>query len=198
MRAQLIYHLTGLEKLGAKIELEGGYVIATAKKTQRWQEFLSIFQVSVRPKNVMMAAVLADGESVLENCAREPEIVDLAEGLARDGCRRLPKAKARRRFVFREKPLFMAVIIRSWVIELKAGTYLAAGFGTQGDVTVDGIRAPSILNPFSRSLEESGAIITRNENSRPHCRQRARSRSRYDNSAISWVIRPICKRSSWL
>src|SRR4051812_38750050 len=74
------FHLAGLERLGAQIELEGGYVIATAKKLRGARVSFEFPSVGAT-ENVMMAAVLADGESHLLNCAREPEIVDLARAL---------------------------------------------------------------------------------------------------------------------
>src|SRR3954470_20985226 len=74
------FHLTGLERLGAKIELEGGYVIASAKKLHGARVAFEFPSVGAT-ENLMMAAVLAEGETLLENCAREPEIVDLARAL---------------------------------------------------------------------------------------------------------------------
>ena len=74
------YHLVGLERLGAKIELEGGYVIASAKKL-RGNRVAFEFPSVGATENLMMAAVLAEGETLLENCAKEPEIVDLARVL---------------------------------------------------------------------------------------------------------------------
>ena len=74
------FHLTGLEKLGAKIELENGYVIASAKRLQGARVALEFPSVGAT-ENILMAAVLAKGETQIENCAREPEIADLAEAL---------------------------------------------------------------------------------------------------------------------
>ena len=71
-------HLKGFERLGAKISMEHGYVLAECKKLQG-AEVLFDMPTVTGTENVMMAAALADGTSVLRNAAREPEIVDLAE-----------------------------------------------------------------------------------------------------------------------
>jgi UDP-N-acetylglucosamine 1-carboxyvinyltransferase len=155
------FHLTGLEKLGAKIELEGGYVIATAKKLHGGRvpfEFPSVGAT----ENVMMAAVLASGESILENCAREPEIVDLARALRAMGAEL--EGEGTETIRIQGKPSLHGCNYKIMGDRIEAGTYLAAGFGTQGDVTVEGI-APEHLESVLAKFEESGAVITRNENS---------------------------------
>jgi UDP-N-acetylglucosamine 1-carboxyvinyltransferase len=165
------FHLTGLEKLGAKIELEGGYVIATAKKLKGAKvpfEFPSVGAT----ENVMMAAVLASGESLLENCAREPEIVDLARALRAMGAE--IEGEGTEKIRIQGKSSLHGCNYKIMGDRIEAGTYLAAGFGTQGDVTVDGI-APEHLESVLAKFEESGAVITRGENSvRIVAKERAR------------------------
>jgi UDP-N-acetylglucosamine 1-carboxyvinyltransferase len=165
------FHLTGLEKLGAKIALEGGYVIATAKKLHGGRvpfEFPSVGAT----ENVMMAAVLASGESILENCAREPEIVDLARALRAMGAEL--EGEGTETIRIQGKPSLHGCNYKIMGDRIEAGTYLAAGFGTQGDVTVEGI-APEHLESVLAKFEESGAVITRNENSvRIVAKERAR------------------------
>jgi UDP-N-acetylglucosamine 1-carboxyvinyltransferase len=165
------FHLTGLEKLGAQIELEGGYVIATAKKLQGGRvpfEFPSVGAT----ENVMMAAVLASGESVLENCAREPEIVDLARALRAMGAEL--EGEGTETIRIQGKPSLHGCNYKIMGDRIEAGTYLAAGFGTQGDVTVEEI-APEHLESVLAKFEESGAEITRGENSiRIIAKERAR------------------------
>jgi UDP-N-acetylglucosamine 1-carboxyvinyltransferase len=165
------FHLTGLEKLGAKIELEGGYVIATAKKLKGGRvpfEFPSVGAT----ENVMMAAVLASGESVLENCAREPEIVDLARALRAMGAEL--EGEGTETIRIQGKSSLHGCNYKIMGDRIEAGTYLAAGFGTEGDVTVEGI-APEHLESVLSKFEESGAVITRAENSvRIVARERAR------------------------
>ena len=80
-------HLTTLEALGAEIELEGGYVIARAPRGLTGNK-INLSKVSVgATHNALMAAVLARGETLIENAAREPEVVDLANCLIRMGAR---------------------------------------------------------------------------------------------------------------
>lgn len=79
-------HLMGLEKMGAKIRLEGGYVIAKANLLKGASLFFDTVTVT-GTENLMMAAVLAKGTTILENAAREPEVVDLANCLNSMGAR---------------------------------------------------------------------------------------------------------------
>src|SRR5215210_6769317 len=79
-------HLTGFEKLGAVVSIESGDVVARARRLQGAESDFNIVTVT-GTENLMMAAALAEGETVLNNAAREPEIVDLAELLNKMGAR---------------------------------------------------------------------------------------------------------------
>ncbi|MDA8157393.1 MAG: UDP-N-acetylglucosamine 1-carboxyvinyltransferase [Actinomycetota bacterium] len=79
-------HLMGLERMGAEIELAEGYVKARARSLNGASIYFDVPTVT-GTENLMMAAALAKGTTVLENCAREPEVVDLAEALIRMGAR---------------------------------------------------------------------------------------------------------------
>ena len=79
-------HLMGLEKLGATVEIEHGYVVASAKKLRGAHICFDTVTVT-GTENLMMAAALAEGETTLENAAREPEIVDLAQALIQMGAK---------------------------------------------------------------------------------------------------------------
>jgi len=79
-------HLMGLEKLGATVEIEHGYVVASAKKLRGARIYFDTVTVT-GTENLMMAAVFAQGETVLENAAREPEIADLANALIQMGAK---------------------------------------------------------------------------------------------------------------
>ncbi len=79
-------HLMGLEKLGASVEIKHGYVLAKAKKLRGARIYFDTVTVT-GTENIMMAAVLARGETILENAAREPEITDLANALVQMGAR---------------------------------------------------------------------------------------------------------------
>jgi len=73
-------HIMGLEKMGAKVAIEHGYVVAEARRLKGAHIYFDIVTVT-GTENLMMAASLAEGETVLENAAREPEVVDLANAL---------------------------------------------------------------------------------------------------------------------
>ncbi len=77
-------HLMGLEKLGATVNIEHGYVLASAKKLRGAHIYFDTVTVT-GTENIMMAAALAEGETVLENAAREPEVADLASALVQMG-----------------------------------------------------------------------------------------------------------------
>jgi UDP-N-acetylglucosamine 1-carboxyvinyltransferase len=155
------FHLTGLEKLGAKIELDGGYVIASAKRLKGNRVPFDFPSVGAT-ENVMMAAVLADGESILENCAREPEIVDLARTLRAMGAEL--EGEGTETIRIQGKHALKGCKYDIMGDRIEAGTYLAAGFGTRGDVTVEGI-APEHLESVLAKFEEAGAVISREKNS---------------------------------
>ncbi len=155
------FHLTGLEKLGAEIELEGGYVIAKAKKLKGARIPLEFPSVGAT-ENIMMAAVLAQGESIMENCAKEPEIVDLAEALRSMGA----KIEGEGTEVIRIQGVSSLQGAKHEILgdRIEAGTFLAAGFATRGDVEVKGI-APHALEAVLAKFEESGAKIERGKSS---------------------------------
>ena len=80
MRSAKTYDLKAMERLGAKIELEGGYVVAKAPRGGLRGGTIVFDMVTVGgTENALMAAVLAQGTSIIENAAREPEIVELAD-----------------------------------------------------------------------------------------------------------------------
>ncbi len=79
-------HLMGLEKLGADVAIEHGYVVARAKKLRGASIYFDTVTVT-GTENIMMAATLADGETTIENAAREPEVADLANALIRMGAK---------------------------------------------------------------------------------------------------------------
>lgn len=155
------FHLAGFEKLGAKIELESGYVIAKAKKLRGARVAFEFPSVGAT-ENVMMAAVLAEGETQLENCAREPEIVNLAQALRAMGAE--IQGEGTETIRIQGRPTLHGCDFEVMGDRIEAGTFLAAAFGTQGSVEVAGIR-PEHLESVLVKLEESGARITRNAQS---------------------------------
>ena len=79
-------HIKGLQAMGAKIDIEQGYVVARASRLKGARIVTDMVTVT-GTENLMMAACLADGETVIENAAREPEVVDLANALVAMGAR---------------------------------------------------------------------------------------------------------------
>ena len=149
-------HLKGLQLLGAKIELAHGYVEATATRL-RGARILFDLPTVTGTENLMMAAVLADGQTILENCAREPEVVALAEELNAMGGRVRGAGSSIITVdgVTSLRPLDMQVIPD----RIEAGTLLAAAMITGGDVLVRGARADD-LDAAIAKLREAGARIS--------------------------------------
>lgn len=151
------YHLQGFEKLGAKIELEQGYVIARAEKLVG-AHYAFPFPSVGATENLLMAATLAEGETILENCAREPEIVDLAAALRAMGAEISGEGTGTIRVVGRSSLHGCKYSIMGDRIE--AGTYLTAGFATGGDVEVVGLHSHH-LESVLQKFEMAGAKIDR-------------------------------------
>lgn len=149
--------LEALTKLGAEIAIEGGYVLARAPEGLKGTK-ISFPKVSVGATHVtMMAATLARGETIIENAAREPEIVDLAECLIKMGARISGAGSATIRIegVDRLHGARHAVMPD----RIEAGTYAMAVAMTGGDVLLEGARADTLERPMA-VLAEVGAEIT--------------------------------------
>jgi UDP-N-acetylglucosamine 1-carboxyvinyltransferase len=151
-------HLKGLAALGARIELEHGYVTATAPRGRlHGAVFTFDGQTVTGTENVMMAAALAEGRTVLRNCAREPEVIDLAEALVRMGARIEGAGTDELRIegVERLRPLDHDVIAD----RIEAGTFLVAGALPGSDVVVKGCQADH-LEALVEKLRAVGATVT--------------------------------------
>ncbi|MGK5082531.1 UDP-N-acetylglucosamine 1-carboxyvinyltransferase [Bdellovibrionota bacterium FG-1] len=153
------FHLTALEKLGATIELENGYVIASAKKLKGARIAFEFPSVGAT-ENIMMAATLAEGETVLENCAREPEIVDLARALRAMGAEIAGEGSEVIRI--QGKTSLQGCDYQIMGDRIEAGTFLAAACATQGTVRVEGLD-PIFLESVLVKFEDSGARVTRGQ-----------------------------------
>ena len=154
-------HLKGLAALGAEIKLEHGYVEASAKHGRlRGAVFTFDGQTVTGTENVMMAAVLAEGTTILRNCAREPEVVDLAAALNGMGARIEGAGTDDLRIegVERLRPIDHTVISD----RIEAGTFLVAGALPGNDVTVRGC-VPEHLEALVEKLRTVGARVTRVE-----------------------------------
>jgi UDP-N-acetylglucosamine 1-carboxyvinyltransferase len=149
-------HIKGLEALGATIRIEGGFVVAEARRL-RGAHIVTDMVTVTGTENLMMAAALADGETIIENAAREPEVVDLAAALnamgarikgAGTGCIRVdgvPRLHGGRHRVMPDR--------------IETGTFLTAVAAAGGNASLRGT-APHTLDAVLDKLREAGAQLT--------------------------------------
>ena len=151
-------HLKGFEALGAKIKIEGGYVDATARKFCGAPMFLGgrAGSTVLGTANVMMAAALADGVTVIESAACEPEVVDLADFLSAMGAK-ISGAGSPTITVTGVKKLHGA---EHEVIpdRIEAATFAIAAAATDGEITIHGARADHLRAVFDK-LNEAGVGV---------------------------------------
>ena len=149
--------IMALEKLGAEIEIEGGYVIARAYKGLRGGD-IEFPKVTVGGTHTaMMAAALAHGTTVIENAAREPEIGDVAECLNKMGARISGAGTAR--IVVEGVPRLHGARHAVLPDRIETGTYAMAVAMTGGDVLLQNAR-PELLQAALDLLAQTGAVIT--------------------------------------
>jgi UDP-N-acetylglucosamine 1-carboxyvinyltransferase len=153
-------HIRGLKCLGAEVELDGGYIDARAPNGLRGAEIVFPTVSVGATENVLMAAVLARGESLLVNAAREPEIADLAQCLNRMGAR-IEGIGTDRLHVTGVDELHGA---RHHVIpdRIETGTYMMAAAATGGEVWLRGTRL-DLVGAVARILEAADVEITATE-----------------------------------
>ena len=148
-------HLMGLEKMGADIKLESGYVIAKTKRLKGASIYFDIPTVT-GTENLMMAASLAKGRTLLENAAREPEVVDLANALISKGA----KIKGAGESVIEIegvdelKPVHYSIIPD----RIEAGTFMTIAGITGGDIVIKGCRLEH-LDASVMKLKEVGLVF---------------------------------------
>jgi UDP-N-acetylglucosamine 1-carboxyvinyltransferase len=148
-------HIKGLQQMGAEISIEHGYIHAKASRLSGARIFFDIVSVT-GTENLMMAAALADGVTVLENAAREPEVVDLANCLRAMGAQisgdgtdtilitGVNKLHGASHFIMPDR--------------IESGTFLVAAAATGGSILLSNTR-PDILETVLEKLAESGARI---------------------------------------
>jgi UDP-N-acetylglucosamine 1-carboxyvinyltransferase len=148
-------HIKGLQAMGADIRIEEGYVKARAKRLKGARIFMDLVSVT-GTENLMMAATLADGVTVIENAAREPEVTDLADCLISMGAKikgagtdevtieGVPRLGGGRHMVIPDR--------------IESGTYLVAAAMTRGAVKLRNTR-PHLLDAVLEKLREAGAVI---------------------------------------
>ena len=154
-------HIKGLEQLGAKITQEHGYVEATATRLKGSEIIFDKITVT-GTEDLLMAATLAEGESVLQNCAREPEVADLADLLNKMGA----KIEGAGTPTIRVKGVSKLKGAKHRIIpdRIEAGTFLIAGAMTGGDLNVAGCD-PAHLGAILAKLHEAGVKTKANSDS---------------------------------
>lgn len=148
-------HINGLQKLGADIKIEHGYILAEAKKL-KGTEFEFEKKTVTGTENLVMAAALARGETILKNCALEPEVSSLCELLVKMGARieGIGEETLRIRGVEELGPAAFRIIPD----RIEAGTFMVAAALTQGDLTLNDVE-PAHLGALIDKLMISGARI---------------------------------------
>ncbi|HEU5451079.1 MAG TPA: UDP-N-acetylglucosamine 1-carboxyvinyltransferase [Terriglobales bacterium] len=154
-------HIKGLERLGAKITQEHGYVEASADRLRGGHIVFDKITVT-GTEDLLMAAVLADGETIMENCAREPEVSDLANLLNKMGARIEGVGHSTMKIHGVEK--LHSAKHRIIPDRIEAGTFLIAAAITGGDLNVQGCD-PNHLTSVLQKLEECGVSVRRNGDS---------------------------------
>jgi UDP-N-acetylglucosamine 1-carboxyvinyltransferase len=150
-------HLKGLEALGAKIELDHGYINASCDRLTGGKVYFETVTVT-GTENLLMAASLAEGVTVIDNAAQEPEVVELARVLTRMGAK--IEGAGTNAITVEGVPLLLPVEVRVMPDRIEAGTFLVAAAITGGDVTVQGAR-PEHLETVIAKLTEAGAQVER-------------------------------------
>jgi UDP-N-acetylglucosamine 1-carboxyvinyltransferase len=154
-------HVAGLRAMGATISIEGGYIKARARALHGARIVLDLVTVT-GTENLMMAAACARGESVLENAAREPEVVDLANFLNKMGAKIEGAGSDTIRIQGVERLVGTSYDVMPDRIE--SGTYLVAGAITGGRVRLTHT-TPEYFDAVLQKLEEAGARIARGADS---------------------------------
>jgi UDP-N-acetylglucosamine 1-carboxyvinyltransferase len=148
-------HIEGIRKLGAEIELEGGYIIARADRLHGARIHFDVSSVGATG-NVMMAASLAKGTTLIDNAAMEPEITALAAFLIAMGAR-IGGVGTSRLEIQGVDSLHPADVV-TIPDRIEAGTFLIAGAITGGDVTLENV-VPDHLSAVIAKLEDAGCTI---------------------------------------
>ncbi len=153
-------HVAGLQAMGADINIEGGYIRARAGRLKGARLVLDTVTVT-GTENLMMAAALAEGETVLENAAREPEVVDLANFLIAMGAK--IQGAGTDKIVIQGVEKLRGTTYEVLPDRIEGGTYLVAGAITRGHVRLKNTR-PDHLDAVLGKLSEAGAKVATGDN----------------------------------
>src|SRR5688572_13096049 len=166
-------HIKGLEAMGAEIAIEAGYIHATARRLKGTRIFMDTVTVT-GTENLMMAACLADGTTVLENAAREPEVADLARCLIGMGAG--IRGEGTDVITIEGVDALFGVDHAVMPDRIEAGTFLCAAAATRGSVTLTHAPVAS-LDAVIEKLREAGAKIEAAGHDRLHVEMRGRPRA---------------------
>ena len=157
----LDYHINGLTDMGADVNSEHGFVIAKAPKGLRGANIVLEFPSVGATENIMTAATLANGTTIIENAAREPDVVDLGEFLISMGAKisGLGTHMIKIEGVKKLNPATHATLADRIV----SGTWAFAAAMTRGDITIENGRPDHLEMPLDK-LVEAGAVITTTKN----------------------------------
>jgi len=153
-------HVSGLQAMGAEIHIENGYIRARAKRLRGARLVLETVTVT-GTENLLMAAALAEGQTVIENAAREPEVVDLADFLNAMGAK--IRGAGTDTIVIDGVERLRGTRYDVLPDRIESGTYLVAGAITRGHVKIKGTR-PDHLDAVLAKLREAGATVDTGEN----------------------------------
>jgi UDP-N-acetylglucosamine 1-carboxyvinyltransferase len=148
-------HIKGLEMLGATIRIEGGFVVAEAERLKGARIVTDMVTVT-GTENLMMAATLAEGQTVIENAAHEPEVVDLANALNAMGAR--VSGAGTSSIVIEGVERLHGAVHRVMPDRIETGTFLTAVAAAGGEAVLRGA-APSTLEAVFDKLQEAGADL---------------------------------------
>lgn len=153
-------HLRGLEAMGASIEVDGGYINASIEGRLKGAHIVMEMVTVGGTENILMAATLAEGRTIIENAAREPEVVDLANCLIKMGAH--IRGHGTDTIVVDGVEHLRGCRYDVMADRIEAGTYLVAAAATCGRVMLRGANAHD-LEAVLRKLEQAGASVTEGE-----------------------------------
>ena len=155
------YHIEALRRMGADVAIEHGYVVASCRRL-KGAEIVFDNRTVTGTENVMMAATLAEGRTVLENCALEPEVVDLARFLNACGAR--IDGAGTGRIVVEGVPRLRGTVHTVIPDRIETGTFLMAAAATRSGITIEQCD-PSHLEAVLDKLQECGVVLRRGPDS---------------------------------
>ena len=175
-------HIKGLEQLGAKITQEHGYVEASATRLKGAEIVFDKITVT-GTEDLLMAATLAEGETILQNCAREPEVADLADLLNKMGA----KIEGAGTSTIRVKGVTKLNGAKHRIIpdRIEAGTFIIAGAMTGGDLNIAGCEPNSSRRRPQQACTKSESRLKINWRVRPRHGRQSVHRRRYEHRRIS-------------